>query len=88
MIFKYSNLDKPKNKTWKYVSKFLTRTLPAYAAIIAAVPDMYLSAEIKIWIAVGLSAVVATISSLSEFTTDVVIEPVGEPIIIEDETTI
>ena len=67
-MFKFSNLGRPTNKTWKFISKFLTRTLPVYAGIVAVIPDATLAADTKVWIGVILSAIVATISGLSEFT--------------------
>jgi len=68
--FSLENLEKPQNKTWKFISKFLTRTLPLYAGIVAVIPDSALSADVKIWIGVIFSLIVATISGLSEFTTE------------------
>lgn len=69
-MLKISNYGKPTHKKWKFVSKFLTRSLPAYIAAIVAVPDKNISADIKVWIVLGLSLMVATVSSLSEFTTN------------------
>lgn len=69
-MFSIENYNKPANKKWKFWSKFLTRTLPVYAGIIAAMPNSVLTADAKIWIATGISAIVATISGLSEFTTE------------------
>jgi hypothetical protein len=74
--FSLANFDKPTNKRWKFWSKFLTRTLPVYAGIIAVIPDATLNADLKVWIGVILGVIVATISGLSEFTTeDSVIPP-------------
>ena len=69
-MFKASNYVKPTNKRWKYWSKFLTRSLPLYLGILAGIPEQYINVEIKIWGGVILSFAVATISSLSEYTTD------------------
>lgn len=68
--FSTKNLGKPANKKWKYVSKFLTRTLPVYAGIVATIPEAYISSDVKVWITVVFSAIIATISGLSEFTTN------------------
>lgn len=76
--FSLDNLEKPKNKTWKFISKFLTRTLPVYASIVAVIPDSALSADVKIWVGVILSLIVATISGLSEFTTEPSVEETVE----------
>lgn len=81
MMLKYSNLDKPKNKAWKFISKFLTRTLPVYVGIIAVIPDATLNADAKVWIGVVCSAIVATISSLSEFTSESAVKPVEDPVV-------
>jgi len=62
--------NKPTNKVWKFASKFLTRTLPIYAGIIAVIPNESLSIEIKLWVNVALSAMIATISAISEFTAE------------------
>lgn len=62
-----SNYNKPTNKKWKAVSKFLTRTLPVYAAAIMPLP---LSDNIKLWITFAFAVLVATISGLSELTTE------------------
>ena len=66
-VFKKENLSKPQSKSWKKVSKFLSRSLPAYigAVAIAPFPD-----NVKLWITFLLSLTVATVSGLSEFTTD------------------
>jgi len=64
------NLGKPVNKRWKFISKFLCRTLPVYITVIAAIPDSTLDPNLKIWIGVALSLIVATISGLSELTTN------------------
>jgi len=69
-MFKTSNLGKPASKKWKYVSKFLSRSLPLYIGAIIAVPDKNINADIKVWIVLALSIAVATVSGLSEFTTD------------------
>lgn len=69
-MFKTSNLDKPSSKKWKYVSKFLSRSLPLYIGAVIAVPDKNINADIKVWIVLVLSIAVATISGLSEFTTN------------------
>ena len=66
-MFKISNLDKPASGRWKFWSKFLSRSLPAY---IAAVTFMPVSEDLKLWITFTLSFIVATISGLSEFTTE------------------
>jgi hypothetical protein len=68
--FSLSNIGQPQNKRWKFISKFLCRTLPVYITIIAAVPETALSSNLKIWIGVALSFIVATISGLSELTID------------------
>lgn len=68
--FSLDNLEKPQNKIWKFISKFLTRTLPVYAGIVAIIPDSALAADVKVWISVIFSLIVATISGLSEFTTE------------------
>jgi len=70
MLFSLENLEKPTNKTWKFISKFLTRTLPVYAGIVAVIPDTALYSEVKVWVGLILSLIVATISGLSEFTTE------------------
>lgn len=69
-MFKTSNYGKPANKKWKFISKFLSRSLPLYIGAIIAVPDKNISADIKVWIVLGLSLIIATISGLSEFTAD------------------
>lgn len=69
-MFSLDNYNKKVNKKWKFWSKFLTRTLPIYAGIIAAIPDDCLPAEAKVWITTIIAAIVATISGLSEFTLD------------------
>lgn len=78
MYFNTENLSKPQNKNWKFVSKFLTRTLPLYSGVIAALPDTAISADIKVWVIAALALAVATISGLSEFTTDPVVDPQSE----------
>lgn len=60
-----SNLNKPTNKKWKAVSKFITRTLPVYSGAIMPLP---ISTEAKLWITFFFSVIVATISGLSELT--------------------
>lgn len=65
--FKISNIDKKTNLKWKFWSKFLTRTLPVYAGAAVALP---VSEEIKIWIIFLQTIIVATISALSELTTE------------------
>ena len=81
-MFSLENYNKPQSKRWKFWSKFLTRTLPVYVAITATIPDATLSADAKIWIAAIISAIVATISGLSEFTTD------GQPLTDAEVETI
>jgi predicted phosphoadenosine phosphosulfate sulfurtransferase len=66
-MFKYENLDKPTNKTWKKVAIFLARTLPIYIGIVSASP---LPVEVKLWSGFIMSVIAATISGLSEFTTN------------------
>ena len=68
--FSTSNLGKPTNKKWKFVSKFLTRTLPVYAGIVATIPETAISSDVKVWVTVLFSAIVATISGLSELTAE------------------
>jgi len=67
MTFKLENINKPTNKRWKKVAIFLTRSLPGYigAVAIAPIPD-----NIKLWVTFLLSLAVATVSGLSEFTTE------------------
>jgi hypothetical protein len=67
MQLKYSNLGKPVAKRWKTISKFLSRSLPLYigAVAMAPMPDNY-----KLWATFILSLCVATISGLSEFTSN------------------
>lgn len=84
-MFSIDNYGKPVNKKWKFWSKFLTRTLPVYAGIIAAMPDSIISTVPKIWIGVVLSAIVATISGLSEFTAETT--KVEETVVNPDEQT-
>lgn len=62
-----SNYRKPTNKKWKAVSKFLTRTLPAYVAAIIMLP---ISDGAKVWITFASAIIVATISGLSELTAE------------------
>ena len=84
--FSLANTKKPQNKTWKFISKFLTRTLPVYAGIIAVIPDTTLSADTKVWITVIFSAIVATISSISELTAqEEVKEEIKPDNVIENE---
>lgn len=66
-MFKYENINKPANKRWKTVSKFLSRSLPLYIAAVSVSP---LEDSHKLWITFILSLFVATISGLSEFTTN------------------
>lgn len=66
-MFKTSNYGKPTNKKWKMISKFLSRSLPAYIGAVAIAP---MDDNLKLWITFGLSLLVATVSGLSEFTTD------------------
>lgn len=75
-MFSTDNLNKPQNKQWKAVSKFLSRTLPAYVAAVAIspLPDNY-----KLWATFVLSLMVATISGLSEFTTNDTTLETNEP---------
>jgi hypothetical protein len=68
--FKYSNRKKPSSKKWKNVSKFLARSLPAYIGCVAIAPNNILDADGKLLATFLLSLAVATISGLSEFTTD------------------
>ena len=70
MTFSVQNINKPQNKKWKAVSKFLCRTLPVYITIVASIPEEYISPELKVWIGVALSIIVATISGLSELTSE------------------
>lgn len=71
MQLKLSNYNKPSSKRWKFISKFLCRTLPIYAGIIAGLPDKLIAGDNKAYIIAALSLIVATISGLSEFTSDV-----------------
>ena len=66
-MFKTNNLSKPVNKKWKMVSKFLSRSLPLYIAAIAIPP---FADNVKLWITFLLSVAVATVSGLSEFTSE------------------
>jgi len=66
-MFKRENLKKPQSRKWKMVSKFLSRSLPAYIGAVAISP---LTDESKLWVTFILSILVATISGLSEFTTN------------------
>lgn len=66
-MFKTNNLSKPVNKKWKMISKFLSRSLPLYIAAIAISP---FTDNVKLWIVFLLSLAVATISGLSEFTSE------------------
>ena len=66
-MFKRENLKKPQSRKWKMVSKFLSRSLPLYIGAIAIAP---MTEDIKLWITFILSVAVATVSGLSEFTTD------------------
>jgi hypothetical protein len=68
--FSFKNVGKRSNKKWKLVSKFLCRSLPLYVGIIAAIPNEYINPNLKVWTGVALSAIVATISSLSELTVE------------------
>ena len=61
----FDNYNKPTNKKWKAVSKFLTRTLPIYAAAIMPLP---IDDKAKLWITFAFAIIVATISGLSELT--------------------
>ena len=65
--FKISNIGKKTSIKWKFWSKFLTRTLPVYAGAAVALP---VSEEIKVWIIFAQTIIVATISSLSELTSE------------------
>jgi predicted phosphoadenosine phosphosulfate sulfurtransferase len=69
-MLSFDNIGKPSNKRWKFISKFLTRSLPVYIGIIASIPEGYINTELKVWLSVILSFCVATISSLSELTTN------------------
>ena len=66
-MFKVSNIGKPTNKLWKRVSKFLSRSLPLYIAAVAISP---FADNVKLWITFLLSVTVATVSGLSEFTSE------------------
>ena len=66
-MFKRENLKKPQSRKWKMVSKFLSRSLPLYIGAIAIAP---MTEDIKLWITFIFSVAVATVSGLSEFTTD------------------
>lgn len=67
MYFKKENLKKQQNKKWKKVSKFLSRSLPAYIGAVAIAP---IPEDAKLWLTFLLSLAVATVSGLSEFTTN------------------
>ena len=66
-ILKLSNLKKPSSKRWKMISKFLSRSLPLYIAAVAIPP---FADNVKLWIVFLLSLAVATVSGLSEFTSE------------------
>ena len=65
--FSTQNLNKPVNRKWKLVSKFLTRTLPIYAGAAVTLP---ISEDLKVLIIFAQTVIVATISGLSELTSD------------------
>ena len=67
VMFKTSNYGKPANKKWKTVSKFLSRSLPLYIGAVAIAP---MTEGCKLWATFILSLLVATVSGLSEFTTE------------------
>jgi len=77
------NISKPQNKKWKFISKFLTRTLPVYAAAAVALP---ISEKWKVAIIFIQTILVATISAISELTIEKpkIEEPVNTPISIGD----
>jgi hypothetical protein len=65
-----NNIGKKSNQKWKMISKFLCRSLPLYVGIIAAIPGEYINPQLKVWLSVALSTLVATISSLSELSVE------------------
>lgn len=67
MQLSINNLGKPVNKKWKFVSKFLTRTLPIYAGAAVTLP---ISEKWKVIIIFSQTVIVATISALTELTTE------------------
>jgi len=64
---KISNIGKPVNKRWKFISKFLTRTLPIYAGAAVTLP---IPEKTKVLIIFIQTVIVATISALTEMTAD------------------
>jgi hypothetical protein len=65
--FSIKNVGQPQNPVWKKLSKFLTRTLPIYAGAIVALP---IPENTKLWFIFAQTIIVATISALSELTTN------------------
>jgi predicted phosphoadenosine phosphosulfate sulfurtransferase len=64
--FSFDNLNKPRNKWWRFITKFLCKTLPIYCGAIITLP---ISPTIKIWTMFAGTVITGTISALSEFTT-------------------
>ena len=65
MDISIDNIGKPVNKKWKFISKFLTRTLPIYAGAAVTLP---ISEKWKVCIIFLQTVIVATISALTELT--------------------
>jgi len=64
--FSFDNIDKPRNKWWRFTSKLLIKTLPVYCGAIITLP---IPEIVKIWTMFFGTVVTATISALSELTT-------------------
>ena len=64
--FSFSNLNKPRNKWWRYTTKFLCKTLPVYCGALMLVP---IPEDVKVWSMFVGTVVTGTVSALSEFTT-------------------
>jgi len=65
-MLSFDNIGKKSNKTWKFVSKLLTRVLPVIAGAIIPLP---ISEVLKVWIIFACTVFVSIISTLSELTT-------------------